>query len=152
MESADKGTNSNSEIRGSDRIDTRTPLPLLLPLLLTLSPSRSHERINASYTFFLPPRASPCDRIFRLRIRLVPHQYNLFRDNEYVASMDNGNGCFTGCFFFFFLLLLFFSFLFAREDSFLRGSRSLDVRRDFSLSGGNLLAERVSRPVKIRER
>lgn len=36
-----------------------------------------------------------------------------------------------------------------REHSFFHGTRSLDpldVRRDFSLSGGNLLAERVSRP------
>lgn len=43
-------------------------------------------------------------------------------------------------------IFFFFSF---REDSFFHGSRSLDpldVRRDFSLSGGNLLAERVSRP------
>lgn len=140
MESADKGTNSNSEIRGSDRIDTRTPL---LRLLLTLSFTLLHvptNRITVSpppstllprrtLRSYFPPENSPCTICFEITGKYVVTCLDIWIRNGFTVSW-----------------IFFFSF---REDSFFHGSRSLDpldVRRDFSLSGGNLLAERVSRP------
>lgn len=110
MESADKGTNSNSEIRGSDRIDTRTPLPF--------SPLRS-----PSLSFLSFPRiVSPSSFVTVFSAQQFAHQSNyLARNNRkvYVTHGYDGNS-FTGYFFFFFNFFSFSRAFFLSRYSFAR--------------------------------
>lgn len=136
MESADKGTNSNSEIRGSDRIDTRTPLPF--------SPLRS-----PSLSFLSFPRiVSPSSFVTVFSAQQFAHQSNyLARNNRkvYVTHGYDGNS-FTGYFFFF---LIFSPF---REHSFFHGTRPVGCKTRFLIVWWKSVGGTGFTTVKICER